>query len=104
MADLVSKISWTRSAAVIASWAIAKITPSAAIGQTSDSIRMMKATSVPEVIVALADGQRAQQQHDDQADVGDDLEERPERDDSRTFSHRRVVERRACAARSCRRL
>ena len=49
IADLVSKISLTRSAAVIASWAIARITPRAAMGQTRDSISVMKATSVPSV-------------------------------------------------------
>ena len=39
----------TRSAAVIASWAIARITPRAATGQTRDSISVMNATSVPSV-------------------------------------------------------
>jgi hypothetical protein len=45
----VSKISSTRAAAVIASWAIARITPSDATGHTSESIKVMKATSVPSV-------------------------------------------------------
>ena len=44
-----SKISAIRSAAVIASCAIDSRKPSAATGQTSDIIRVMKATSVPSV-------------------------------------------------------
>ena len=48
-----------------ASWAIAKMKPSASMGQTKQSIRMMKATRVPDVTVALADRERAQQQDDD---------------------------------------
>ena len=49
MSGSVSKISRMRAAAVIASWDIARITPSEATGQTSESIRVMKATSSPGV-------------------------------------------------------
>ena len=49
MSGSVSKISRMRAAAVIASCAIARITPSEATGQTSDSISVMKATSSPGV-------------------------------------------------------
>ena len=44
-----SKISAIRSAAVIASCAMASRKPSAATGQTSDNIKVMKATRVPRV-------------------------------------------------------
>ena len=44
-----SKISAIRSAAVIDSWAMASRNPSAATGQTSDSIKVMNATRVPSV-------------------------------------------------------
>ena len=49
MSGSVSKISRMRAAAVIASCAIARITPSEATGHTSESIRVMKATSSPGV-------------------------------------------------------
>ena len=49
IAGSVSKISRIRAAEVIASWAIARMTPSDATGHTSDSIRVMKATSSPGV-------------------------------------------------------
>jgi hypothetical protein len=42
---------------------------------------------------ALADSERAEQQHGDEADVGDDLEERPEPRGKPHLLHRRVVER-----------
>ena len=44
-----SKISMIRSAAVNASWVMASRKPRAATGQTSDSIKVMKATSEPMV-------------------------------------------------------
>ena len=49
MSGSVSKISRIRAAAVIASCAIARITPSDATGHTSESISVMKATSSPGV-------------------------------------------------------
>ena len=44
-----SKISRIRALEVIASWAMARITPSEATGQTSESSRLMNATSSPVV-------------------------------------------------------
>ena len=52
MTEWVSRISLIRSAAVIASCAIARIPPSDVTGQISDSIRVMNATRVPSVIAS----------------------------------------------------
>jgi hypothetical protein len=49
MSGSMSKISRIRALEVIASWAIARITPSEATGQTSERSRVMKATSSPGV-------------------------------------------------------
>ena len=49
MSGSVSKISRIRAADVIASWDIARMTPSDATGQTSESSSVMKATSSPGV-------------------------------------------------------
>ena len=82
----------------MASCAIARITPSEATGQTSDSIRVMKATSSPGRQRAAADADGAEQQDDDHREVGDHLQEGPERAESRTLSMLVSSSRRAASS------
>ena len=92
MSGSVSKISRIRALAVIASWAIARITPSEATGQTRESSRVMNATSSPGREQPLADPDRAGQQHDDDGEVRDHLEEGPELRREPDLVHRGAVE------------
>ena len=94
MSGSVSKISRTRAAAVIASWAIARITPSDGHRPDQREHERDERDQLAGRQRAPADADRAEQQHDDDGEVGDHLEEGPEPRRQPDLVHARC--RRAC--------
>ena len=98
MSGSVSKISRMRAAAVMASCDIARITPSEATGQTSDSISVMNATSSPGVSAPRPTPIAPSSSTTTTAKLGITSRKVQKRADSRTFS--RLVPRSFWAAAS----
>ena len=92
MSDSVSKISRIRAADVIASCAIARMMPSEETGHTSESIRVMNATSSPGVSAPRPTPIAPNSRTTTTATVGDHLEEGPEPRRQPDLVHRRRVQ------------